>query len=172
MRVRGLGALPRDTTLTMRTAFTPVVKVAADSSFVVKSSPVLTLTSGTPAVQPAATPSEQVLTKTIATKSIANSPSATLIAAYRMGRDNPTVLPMLTAVDTSKPAVTESPPTVEVEHIPPSDPRHPQHAEWLAEQEEEKSFLSRYGLWVGLGAAALLIGGVVLLRPRAASPTP
>lgn len=63
---------------------------------------------------------------------------------------------------------TAAPPqivTTAVEKIPLSDPRHPQHAEWLAQQEDENSFLSRYGLWVGLGAAALVLGGVFLLRP-------
>lgn len=63
------------------------------------------------------------------------------------------------------PEVTvELPPRIEVEHVAPSDPRHPQHAEWLALEAEPDSFLSRYGGWLAGGAAALIVGVLVLRR--------
>lgn len=106
---------------------------------------------------------------------------AEALKTYRVGKAGLTVPRMLLdtsgmtqmiAVQQAMTAVVAAPPQIiTTESVPLSDPRHPQHAEWLAQQADDGSFITRYGLWVGLGAAAVIVA-IVLRRPRAVAPTP
>lgn len=76
-------------------------------------------------------------------------------------RPTPEILAVVNqALPTATSAMLDSGP---VQVIPPSDPRHPQFKVWQAQQLEAGSFLTKYGLYLGLGGAAVVLGAAWFL---------